>query len=849
MVKITIEINNITSQIVDFVGDDLSLALKDALSYSVTGAVFSEYAKVGMWDGTKNLYDAKRQVFPTGLLKRAISVIKACGYDFNLVDKREKPIGFPLILKNVKLRDYQEECVRDMVSKTRGLIQVGTSGGKSIILSALLANLGVNSLVIVPTKELLKQTAKAISDVLGVKVGCIGDGEKDIGKITVATFQSLTASKDVKKRKYDHTRNRWTTIEGKEVVVRPDLKEYLGNVECVLNDECFPSGIKVNTEKGYIDISKIVNQKLPLKVWSFNTEKQIFELKNILSYFKKPSPEKLVKIMFSKHSVVRATLNHPFYILKDNGITKVKAEELKEGDLVVSLPRKGTAKDNIPNALNDEQKQVVLGSILGDGSLRVERNGCRLSLCQGEAQKSYLDWKIRLLGNLITCNAREGKSGYCDNKVYSISTVMHPFMQVYSIKDEVSHVKKVLKDIGPLGLAIWFMDDGSRCYTNYYLHTESFCLDSQKLFVQFFKEKYNLCPSIRSYEKGGKKYYYLSFNTADSRIFERIISPFIHPCLQYKLIDCKAVKSPYTSNSKEVLYGVSQIKGVSIEKSKSPFVYNIEVEDNHNYLVGNNKLVSNCHHLSASSLQQIYDACPNAYYRYGCSATPFHDADEDVLIEAVTGRLLKRYSASYLIAHNWISKPFIHLIPFKQDRLPVGTKYAEAYEQRVIKNVKRNDLVRQLAEMEADKGNSVLISVRQINHGETIYKLLKDKYKDKVVFLNSKVASNKVSEVLQQLFRKEILIVIATSLINEGINVPSLDTLIFASCPKSPIVTMQLVGRVLRRTELKNTVNVYDIQDYGCKYLTSASKERVEIYKTEPEFVLQEDNSYIQQDV
>ena len=85
--------------------------------------------------------------------------------------------------------------------------------------------------------------------------------------------------------------------------------------------------------------------------------------------------------------------------------------------------------------------------------------------------------------------------------------------------------------------------------------------------------------------------------------------------------------------------------------------------------------------------------------------------------------------------------------------------------------------------MEADKGNSVLISVRQINHGEIIYKLLKDKYKDKVVFLNSKVASSKVSEVLQQLFRKEVLIVIATSLINEGINVPSLDTLIFASCP------------------------------------------------------------------
>lgn len=483
MKKLTIRVGNITSKIIEYIGPETQTVLKKALSYIISGSQFSTYAQLG-WDGTKNLFNTRNNTFPTGLLRKAREVLYSLDYEVILEDTRVKPTSFPILLKNVKLRDYQEECVKEMCRVGRGLIQVGTSGGKSIILSALLANLGVNSLVIVPTKELLKQTAKAISDVLGIKVGIIGDGEKDIGKITVATFQSLTTSKDTKKRKYDPIRNKWSMVDDKEVTVRPDLKEYLENVELVLVDES--------------------------------------------------------------------------------------------------------------------------------------------------------------------------------------------------------------------------------------------------------------------------------------------------------------------------------------------------------------------HHISSSSIQQIYDACPNAYYRYGCSATPFHDSDEDVLIEAVTGRLLKKFSASYLITHNWISQPFIHLIQFKQDRLPTGTTYAKAYEQRVIKNAERNDLVRRLAEMEADKGNSVLISVRQINHGEIIYKLLKDKYKNKVVFLNSKIASSKVSEVLQQLFRKEVLIVIATSLINEGINVPSLDTLIFASCPKSPIITMQLVGRVLRRTENKNTVNVYDIQDYGCKYLTSASKERVNIYATEPAFMLRE---------
>ena len=483
MNKVTIQVHNINSKIVEYLGPEIQQELKKALSYIISGSQFSTFAQLG-WDGTKNLLNTRNNTFPTGLLKKARTTLNSLGIEVELKDLREKPTGFPIILKNVKLRDYQEECVKEMCRVGRGLIQVATSGGKTIITSALLANLGVNSLVIVPTKELLKQTSSELSKFLGIKVGIIGDGEKDIGKITVATFQSLTTSKDVKKRKYDPENNRWRTVDDKEVIIRQDLKEYLEHVECVFTDES--------------------------------------------------------------------------------------------------------------------------------------------------------------------------------------------------------------------------------------------------------------------------------------------------------------------------------------------------------------------HHLAASSLQQIYDACPNAYYRFGCSATPFHDTDEDVLIEAVTGRLLKKFSASYLIAHKWISQPTIHLIPFKQDRLPLGTTYAKAYEERVIKNKDRNNLIKDIAETEANKGNSVLISVRQINHGKLLYDLLKGKYKNKVVFLNSKVASDKVTETLQKLFKKEILIVIGTSMLNEGINVPSLDALIFASCPKSPITTIQLVGRVLRRTETKTTVNVYDVQDYGCKYLTSASKERVNIYQTEPEFILKE---------
>lgn len=840
--QVAIHIYNVNSQIIGYVEPEVQALLRNDLSYVVSGSVFSEYSKQGMWDGTKNLYNLRNQTFPTGLLRRALKALYACGYEVDLIDKRIKPEGKEITLKNVKLRDYQIDSVNELASKTRGLLMSCTGSGKTLAIAGLLAKLGVKSLVIVPTTVLLSQTAERLENMLGVEVGMIGDGIHKVSDITVATFQSLTDSTDTKKRKFDPETGQWKTVGKKKVIVRENMLEYLGSLDCVISDECFPAGVRVNTEVGYVDIAKIVNQQLPLSVYSFNTHTNNFELKPIINYFKKEIKDDLIKIMFGKHSVLRATKNHPFYVLRDTIIKKVRADELVEGDYVVSMPRNGTSKDNIPNALSKTQQQVLLGSILGDGSLRAETDNCRLSITQGEKQLNYLKWKVDLLGNLITGKIREGKSGYCNNKVYAISTRITPELNVYDC-DELTQIKQVVSELDDLGVAIWYMDDGSKSGQTLSLHTESFTYDSQLVFQQFFKEKYSIEPKIMTSKKNNKIYYYLYFNTSDSKILSTRLKSYIIPSMQYKLLDEDMGKFNYTKE-KELSFGLSKIKSITTEKPKSKYVYNIEVADNHNYLVGNNKLVSNCHHLSSASLQRVFEACKNAYYRYGCSATPFSNRDEDVLIEASTGRVLKEITASYLIKEGWLSKPTIHLIPFKQKRGGEATTYAGLYKEKITDNEERNDLLRRIIEYRADKGDSVLVSVRYLEHGHTLYDMLVDKYGSDVVFVNSTVATKKLNETLEKLSNKEIKICIGTSLINEGVNLPSLNTLVMAGTPKSKISTMQLVGRVLRKTEDKSTVDVYDIQDYNAKYFTSASKERFDIYCSEPEFVLQEDHMF-----
>lgn len=65
-----------------------------------------------------------------------------------------------------------------------------TGSGKTRVALAAIASTGVSTLCLVPTRILLEQWAHEISAQLGVPPGRYGDGERTIGPVTVATFES-----------------------------------------------------------------------------------------------------------------------------------------------------------------------------------------------------------------------------------------------------------------------------------------------------------------------------------------------------------------------------------------------------------------------------------------------------------------------------------------------------------------------------------------------------------------------------------------------------------------------------------------------------------------------------------
>lgn len=89
------------------------------------------------------------------------------------------------------LRPYQEDAVWAWHrAGQRGLVVLPTGSGKTRLALAAMARAGVPALALVPTRVLLEQWVREVAATYGGPVGCLGDGERRLEAITIATFES-----------------------------------------------------------------------------------------------------------------------------------------------------------------------------------------------------------------------------------------------------------------------------------------------------------------------------------------------------------------------------------------------------------------------------------------------------------------------------------------------------------------------------------------------------------------------------------------------------------------------------------------------------------------------------------
>jgi superfamily II DNA or RNA helicase len=90
-----------------------------------------------------------------------------------------------------ELRAYQAEALAAWrEAGERGVLELPTGSGKTVIGIAAMEALGTPTLVVVPTIDLLEQWQRELEREFGVEIGRLGGGEQRVADVTVATYDS-----------------------------------------------------------------------------------------------------------------------------------------------------------------------------------------------------------------------------------------------------------------------------------------------------------------------------------------------------------------------------------------------------------------------------------------------------------------------------------------------------------------------------------------------------------------------------------------------------------------------------------------------------------------------------------
>lgn len=248
-------------------------------------------------------------------------------------------------------------------------------------------------------------------------------------------------------------------------------------------------------------------------------------------------------------------------------------------------------------------------------------------------------------------------------------------------------------------------------------------------------------------------------------------------------------------------------------------------------------LVDEMHHTPANSIYTLLMNTNTSSIIVGCSATAAREDGEEMKMFAALGDIVYKKSRTELISKGWLANAeVIYLKPkFKTDGK--YKDYQTVYKTEIVENGDRNERIIEVALREWQRGRKILVLVSQIEHGQKLFDdiNLLNIYTPapKIIFMHGKSKDRE-----QDMNKYDIII--ATSIYDEGWNLPALDVLVLAAGGSSSIKLTQRIGRVLRLKPDGRSARIYDFIDTP-KYLRRHYLVRRNILEKEFKITEQDD--------
>lgn len=186
-------------------------------------------------------------------------------------------------------------------------------------------------------------------------------------------------------------------------------------------------------------------------------------------------------------------------------------------------------------SLTKFERQIVVGSLLGDGYMRIipGRSDAFLEINHSLKAKAYVDYKFESLKRLCISapkerSTNEGRVAYRfftrQSKVFT--DLYHQFYRQGKKKIPIDLV------IDPVILAVWYMDDGSKSRDrDVYLNTQQFSISDQKKLLYCLRSL-----DIRARMNKDKQYVRIRIMKESIAPFMKIITPHVIDAMRYKLV-------------------------------------------------------------------------------------------------------------------------------------------------------------------------------------------------------------------------------------------------------------------------------------------------------------------------
>ncbi len=373
---------------------------------------------------------------------------------------------------------------------------------------------------------------------------------------------------------------------------------------------CLSNASLVETEEGPQEIGTLVRSKYSGKVWSVNNQGER-QLQTVTGWYKIYQWFDIkwysVETEYSRRGrwgllASRFTGDHK--LLTRNGWTTIQ-EIAIDDEIATGM-----------EALTKEQYQLVLGSILGDGSLsrRNDNGWVQFRFSHSEKQYEYLQWKKSICWGNPTVSKRESKDYLIADKIarssdhFQVSASAHPQLinlrnLAYSGEKNEIVVSNWVDTLDVLGLAIWYQDDGTLVVQRYArIYTLSMKLESIKKLIEVLFNNFGIVANY--YQTKGANYsfggFVLTVGAQSADLFYSLIAKYIHPTMRYKLPekyrDWEFVGNNIEQTKTGQLFAkVKSINQVKInKKGNKRTCYCIDVENNHNFITSSGEVAHNC---------------------------------------------------------------------------------------------------------------------------------------------------------------------------------------------------------------------------------------------------------------